>query len=745
NNDAYGASGGGINVRGFDGARVSLTFDGIQLNDSGNYAIFSSQLLDPELITRANVNMGTTEVDSPTASAVGGTVNFVTRTPSDDPGGIVTVQTGDENMFRTFVELDSGEFWNGTSAFLAGSYQQYDLFEGPGEMQRIQYNGRVYKRLEGQDFVSVSFFYNRARNTFFRRFTKAQFLAGTEPVNNTTCTRDAPTAGGVDNDGAGSAANINDPASCGDYFGIRDNPGDIANIRGNSRFSITDSLTFTFDPSFQYVMANGGGTQVIGEDDQRLRAGALTGGVDLNGDHDTLDGDSTPFNTTFSGVRLYSPSNTNTRRWGAFAGLIWDMDAHNTFRVNYTLDRAAHRQTGEYQTLAPDGDPQDVFGGKDGWGGDAIRTLAGGKFEKRNRFSIAELQQWSAEYRGDFLDDMFTLTVGVRVPKFTRELNNYCYAEAGSTNDPICTNDPNGPLNWDLRPGGPINPNGTPLTGSSVRSFIAPFRDLEVTYDDVLPNVGLTWRPAEGHQFFVSYAEGLSAPRTDDLYNGLTATQIRLVQPESTNAYDFGYRFTTPNFLASTTFWINKYHNRIERVTIDPGPPEIRAAANVGDVDLWGWDGEVAWRASDALSLYASASYANTEIKKDLVFNNGGTVTTQPTAGKQLPDRPEWTFSARGEYDVGPFTFGLQGKYVGERWASLVNDQSVDAYTTLDADIRWDLGQALRNEHTYLQLNVTNLTDERYIGFMSTQVNNPGAIYQLGAPRTVSLELRTEF
>ncbi|MES1202401.1 MAG: Plug domain-containing protein, partial [Pseudomonadota bacterium] len=69
NNDAYGASGGGINVRGFDGARVSLTFDGIQLNDSGNYAIFSSQLLDPELITRANVNMGTTEVDSPTASA----------------------------------------------------------------------------------------------------------------------------------------------------------------------------------------------------------------------------------------------------------------------------------------------------------------------------------------------------------------------------------------------------------------------------------------------------------------------------------------------------------------------------------------------------------------------------------------------------------------------------------------------------------------------------------------------------
>ena len=38
NNDAYGSSGGTLSIRGFDSTRVSLTFDGIQLNDSGNYA-----------------------------------------------------------------------------------------------------------------------------------------------------------------------------------------------------------------------------------------------------------------------------------------------------------------------------------------------------------------------------------------------------------------------------------------------------------------------------------------------------------------------------------------------------------------------------------------------------------------------------------------------------------------------------------------------------------------------------------
>jgi iron complex outermembrane receptor protein len=82
--DAYGSSGGAINIRGFDNQRISLTFDGTPLNDSGNYAIYSNQQLDPELIQRANVNQGTTDVDSPTASAVGGTVNYITLVPGEE-------------------------------------------------------------------------------------------------------------------------------------------------------------------------------------------------------------------------------------------------------------------------------------------------------------------------------------------------------------------------------------------------------------------------------------------------------------------------------------------------------------------------------------------------------------------------------------------------------------------------------------------------------------------------------------
>src|SRR3546814_12051243 len=77
-------------IRGFDNTRISQTFDGVPLNDSGGYSIYSSQQLDSELIEQVNVNLGTTDVDSPTAAATGSTVNYRTPTPTDD----FTAKTG---------------------------------------------------------------------------------------------------------------------------------------------------------------------------------------------------------------------------------------------------------------------------------------------------------------------------------------------------------------------------------------------------------------------------------------------------------------------------------------------------------------------------------------------------------------------------------------------------------------------------------------------------------------------------
>ena len=75
-----------------------------------------------------------------------------------------------------------------------------------------------------------------------------------------------------------------------------------------------------------------------------------------------------------------------------------------------------------------DGEPEDVFAGREG---DRVFAADGDIIRGRDRYSVAELNQYALEYRGEFLDNKMIATVGVRAPFFTRELNQYCYTPNG--------------------------------------------------------------------------------------------------------------------------------------------------------------------------------------------------------------------------------------------------------------------------------------------------------------------------
>jgi len=165
-NDAYGSSGGNLRIRGFDGNRVSVTFDGVPLNDSGNYAIFPNQLLDPELVEQINVNLGATDVDSPTASAAGGTVNFRSLIPSDKMGVRAVGSIGSFDFKRIFGMFQTGTFTPfGTKAWVAASKNTYDHWRGDGKISKWQVNAKIYQPLGSSgDFISLAGHYNQNRN-----------------------------------------------------------------------------------------------------------------------------------------------------------------------------------------------------------------------------------------------------------------------------------------------------------------------------------------------------------------------------------------------------------------------------------------------------------------------------------------------------------------------------------------------------------------------------------------------------
>ena len=146
NNDAYGSSGGTLSIRGFSSDRISLTFDGVPLNDSGNYAIYSNQQIDPELIEQVNVNLGTTDVDSPTASAVGGTVNLRSKKPDHDMGIMLSGSAGEYDFMRLFVKVETGDLTeSGLRAFVSASRATNDNpFNNYGRVNKQQYNAKIY-------------------------------------------------------------------------------------------------------------------------------------------------------------------------------------------------------------------------------------------------------------------------------------------------------------------------------------------------------------------------------------------------------------------------------------------------------------------------------------------------------------------------------------------------------------------------------------------------------------------------
>lgn len=783
--DPYGSSGGNIRIRGFDGNRISLTFDGFPLNDSGNYAIYPNQQLDPELVQEINVNLGATDVDSPTASAAGGTINYRTIVPSEELSATLAASAGDFDFTRVFGLIQTGNLTSfGTRAFVSASTTRNDKFKGPGGIYKQQYNVGLYQPIGSNgDFIRVSGHYNENRNNFYGNpsvsnlrtlfnvggATPIPLAGGTPPGistdtpfrlgrlteaqedalfgfdNDQFCNRPTPVRGTAQRETTTATGTT---PLCTNYFNVRVNPSNTGNVRLNSRYSLAEKLTLTLDAAYQYTLAHGGGITVLGESSARARGslGAASPGVDYNGDGDVLDT-----------VQFFTPNITNTNRYTLISSLIYNITDDHRVRLAYTFDRARHRQTGEWGFLQSNGNPENIFSGRNGR---PVLAADGFQIQQRDRRSIALLNQVAGQYVGKFFNDTLTVDLGLRVPFFERDLETFCPIEARGSGFAQCTSQP-------------ILPRGStvPTTGAagSVPIFVNqgdnfaalptpalplfPAFAANYKFDAVLPNVGFVYRftdqGIDGLSMFGSYAKGLSSPRTDNLYRA----PVVEVNPEKTDSFDLGLRYTTRRVQAQATGWYIKYKNRI--VTTfdnDPESPNFGTSLdrNVGEVESYGADVGLTFRPIDQVALTAFGSYTLAELQSDVPLT---ATIFAPTAGKQVVETPKYQFGGRAQVELGPVDVGVQGKYVGRRFATDVNDVIVPSYTLVDLDARLNLEQfGLRR--TFLQLNVRNLFDEFYFSNISTQINagniggqnngqNPN--FTVGYPRTFSAGFNVEF
>lgn len=774
NNDPYGSSGGTLNIRGFDASRISLTFDGIPLNDTGNYAQYSNQQLDPELIEQINVNLGTTDVDSPTAAASGSTVNYRTRNPTEDFHANLRSSLGEYGFFRMFGVIDTGVFTSiGTRAFIAASHSENENpFQRYSRINKNQVNAKIYQPIgDNGDFISIAGNYNANRNRNFssvplRTDPSIFAVSGTSP-NQTLTVTDRVVGSGSSNrfpttkderdytiapcQVAAARPGVTDsPNTCGTRYDESYNPSNTGNIRINSSFTLSDNLTLTVDPSYQYTKANGGTGAVTGFEGSYTRAAtsslaAITtpifgyiggrpyfGGIDLNGDGDTRDS-----------VTVYAPSETKTNRFGVIANLIWKPLDGQTFRLNYSFDYGRHRQTGEAAFVRQNGLTSEYFPEDN-----PILDASGNPIQKRNRKSIAMLNQLSGEYRGEFMDSRLTVNLGLRSPWFTRKLNNMCVTEAGGS-FVDCFNDTASQAVF-------LAANPT-YVGPTKRTY---------HFNKVLPTAGINFSVVNDLSLYANYTKGMQVPGTDNLYQslGFTGGQA-LPKPETTDNVDIGARYISGKVQAQLSGWYTWFSNRLAS-SYDP-VLDVTVYRNLGKVHKYGLDGNVSYAPIPEVTFYAFGSVLKSKIMDNV--QSGETAAGDPiyylTKGKREGGAPTYMFGGRIQGNMGPVSVGAQFKRTGPRY---VNDQNVaitqsytlngtgttyqvygaktPAYNVVDLDAKVKLGFLGLNDMTFLQLNVTNLFDKLYVaGFTSNTASTSIPYAYIGSPRTVSGTLSVGF
>jgi iron complex outermembrane receptor protein len=763
--DPTGVLSGDLRVHGFDGAHVSVTLDGTPLNDTGNYAIYPGEYATQEIVDHMTVNLGSTEVDSPTASAIGGTINIVTKVPSSTPGATASVGLGSYDYNREFVEVDTGAVGpTGIKSYFTANYVNSEKTRGNGDIERWGLDGRIYQPLNGSDFVSVAYTYASDRTYFYQSSSLAQIAQFGRSIDYNTQWQ-APTvvAGSADNGSvpATAAAPGFEQGNDTNFWKLHPNPVDFGDLRGQSRFDLSHGVTLTVDPYFFYTLANGGGATAIKESDKRLIGSAAPAacahggtGVDLNGDGDCLDT-----------VLVYSPSNTQTHRYGVNSSVIWDMDANNRFQLAYTLDDGHHRQTGEYTGInQATGAPDNVFGGKQGFG-PAIVDLDGSQFRKRDRFSEAILNQFSVNYVGKFLDDKLHVNVGLRDPMFTRKLNEFCYVFNGASEycDSVSTASVATALAADdtgVHAVGSTATNLTNLLGTTVKygpgnlaNFRLPFHQT-YHFDKVLPNVGASYDFDPHNSVYATFTEGFSAPKTDDLY----VSTSEAVQPETTFNYGVGYRYHSPVLTLSVNLWDSEWKNHIVQ-SFDPTDPTLSIDRNIGNVKLYGLDLEAGFKVTDELKVYASGTLNKSALQGNYIVATNAAIPVSvalPVKGKELVLTPDQTYALRAEYKMDSWVFGLDGKYTGNRFVDDINSTVLPAYTVFDVDAAYHFTVA--NVKSTLQFNVYNFLGTNYFNRSNTAGNfkpvvtgsgtvnaASGPFVFIGAPTTAYMTLKVAF
>jgi len=391
---------------------------------------------------------------------------------------------------------------------------------------------------------------------------------------------------------------------------------------------------------------------------------------------------------------VYYTSITETYRPGVQTSLNYQLNNH-ALSTGVWLERAEHIQTRPYEYLNASLSPN-VWANSNL----VLDPATGQPLQQRNHTTWTTVRQVFADDTSTWLNETLKVETGVRVPWVTRD-----------------------GINEDNGVSGPY--------GQPSQSFV-----------DVLPTLAVNYEFIPHNSAFFDFTKNMRAPSNSGLYD----VPYNKQKSETSYNYDLGYRYQTPLYMFQGSLYDVEMYNR------QVYNPALYTDVNVGATRTYGAELSAGARVLDEVSLFASETWTHSIVENNF---RADTATMLPTKGKQMLDTPEWMSAFGVQWAHEGFFAGASAKYTSKRYSTLMNDESIPNFTTVDVNAGYHFPDFQFFREPVLKFNVTNLFGEKYLGEVASgftanaqkygDVAGSSPYYRVGAPQTISMSLSAKF
>ncbi|BCO22161.1 TonB-dependent receptor [Alteromonas sp. KC14] len=713
-----------IVIRGFqvnlNEQQIGMTVDGIA-NGNSNYGggAKANRYIDTENVKGVEVSQGTADIASRSHEALGGTLNFTTIDPAMEQGLVTSVTAGEFDASKYYVRYETGEIFKDTFAWISLSSQESsDFMQQAAENTRDHVAMKIISTVNDVALTGYVSYDDTHEDNYQRIYGLAQYEQNPHWDQLTDEWTGVP---------------YQDQAYRRGWSTLRENL--FAYLQADFSIGAVDVTTNAY-----YHDNEGRGDWVP----PYL--------VDVANDGDAGHSELINGNTVFGGAALgqfyfvdragnqLSPiegcASALTFPYGG-AGAEYDPDCHEQGAIPVGSYRHTHYNK---QRI--------------GFNADAIWYTKIGEFDNTMRFGI-----WWEDYERDESRDWHKITNS----EISYDFNQTPYWVQYDRSFPVDT------LMYYIEDELDLGFARVRLGAKKFNVDIAKndnfdaSNDLDVNTDsDTLLSAGIVAPlPIEGLEVFAGYGENFAAIKDAQLERD--DTDLRFIKPETADNIDVGFRYASPGFNASVTYYNIEFNDRIQFTSNETsaGIDFLEAAAggyrNVGGIESSGIEISADVMLTDTLSLFTSVTVSESEY----IATIGGTGTQYDTladAQAAIADEnnPESSLVAvEGNTVIGtPDTMavvsldwakdnyfaGISTKYVDSRFLDIYNSAEVEDYIVSDLYIGGfveNLGQGI--DELEVRLTVNNLFDEDYASTIA-----PGAFW-IGAPRAVAVNARLTF